>query len=87
MTSKIFAGVAFLAPVYAATVMYRRIGEEEEEESWKDTMKTTSKRWFNCGIALFAGGIALIGVGHIVSGGYDLSPQLCPRDMGDVNIE
>lgn len=79
MTSKILAGLGMILPAFALNV-YKNQTTQIPAKPVKDTVVETAGDWFFVGSAVSIICLAYVGVFHVGSGLYELSPTVCPRE-------
>jgi len=88
MASKLLAGSLMLLPAFALDTYYGYSGlfvdkyqARTEDESLVESAKNTGKRWAKMAGVLGIAGVSYVGLFHVMIGGYELTPQICPRAM------
>lgn len=86
MASKLLAGSLMLLPAFALDTYYGYTGflmdsyvGRSHDEGLVESAKKTGKRWGILASGFGIGGMASLGLMHVMLGGYELSPQICPR--------
>jgi hypothetical protein len=86
MASKLLAGSLMLLPAFALDTYYGYTGlimdscvGRGRDESLVESAGKTGKRWGILAAGLGVGGMATLGLFHVMLGGIELSPQICPR--------
>lgn len=54
-----------------------------EDETLVESAKNTGKRWAKLAGVLGVAGVSYVGLFHVMLGGYELSPQICPRTLSE----